>query len=779
MASGGPWGGSSYAAPNGPGSSYVPYPPSQPVNDSRRHSIFPQPGFQSSEPGFYTPAVSSSVGGFAPPGPSTFGTSPISSYPPVPFSPPSHRIPAMLQPGNMDRRPPPNTSSRTNSGDLFFQGTTAFPMPRIPQYPPVLQAPHRPVREPRSHLDERPPIPAKPAPRLPPKPQGFFDAPPPLSFPLYPQAVNHNSQSPSPLEVHSVPVTADQRRSPFSGPGHEDEEAFADDIAFRKALELSAQSALETARQRQKTLTQEDEDIARAVQESLRFNSVPMPMPYIPKAAGSSSSASSSPQYPHLPSPPQSMDNHEDAYLGRLSSSPPSDYSQLAEDGALAQQLMDERNPRTSFSSSYGAPSISLTMSPVPQSTLPVPSSSSPSLSPSSHSPVYTPHTDGDTPPMYHDVISPSPSSHGSPPLAHRHSSSHLSPTATSGTPSLVTSGSRPNSRPNSALGRSSSATAALATTTSSQGPADLLSGRHGSLDSAPPHPTGSGGNAPSSGAPSSPSLPDTAPTINGANQYIDQELLRGVSLGFNPPVIRSELTPLQGPIPNVVALPYGRCPPFHLKAPSWRDLLRLMGRLSGTRLEPTIEALAVVKTEMRVRVVVNFVKIHANQSEWHVVLYMTIDQPVPQNYPQKFKYKNGDPNVLPFSYTMSATPAYLREGADAPISKWYNIPATSALPHPKLPISFPDLATYLLDALEESRRAIHDGSSGMRRLAKLIEMCYPADRSGDERTGRERGVGGWVRGLIGRERQRSRDRNEHTYEVVTPFVLNEVEWGR
>lgn len=66
----------------------------------------------------------------------------------------------------------------------------------------------------------------------------------------------------------------------------------------------------------------------------------------------------------------------------------------------------------------------------------------------------------------------------------------------------------------------------------------------------------------------------------------------------------------MQGPIPNVVALPYGKCPPFHVKAPSWKDLLKLMARLSGTRLEPTIEAMAVVKTDMKIRVVVNFVKV-------------------------------------------------------------------------------------------------------------------------------------------------------------------------
>ena len=66
----------------------------------------------------------------------------------------------------------------------------------------------------------------------------------------------------------------------------------------------------------------------------------------------------------------------------------------------------------------------------------------------------------------------------------------------------------------------------------------------------------------------------------------------------------------MEGPIPNVIALPYGRAPPLHIKAPNWRDLLQLMARLSNTRLEPTVEAMAVVKTTMHLRVVVNFVKV-------------------------------------------------------------------------------------------------------------------------------------------------------------------------
>ena len=40
--------------------------------------------------------------------------------------------------------------------------------------------------------------------------------------------------------------------------------------------------------------------------------------------------------------------------------------------------------------------------------------------------------------------------------------------------------------------------------------------------------------------------------------------------------------------------------------------MLRLMARLSGSRLEPTMEALAIVKSEMRLRVVISFVKVRA-----------------------------------------------------------------------------------------------------------------------------------------------------------------------
>jgi hypothetical protein len=81
-------------------------------------------------------------------------------------------------------------------------------------------------------------------------------------------------------------------------------------------------------------------------------------------------------------------------------------------------------------------------------------------------------------------------------------------------------------------------------------------------------------------------------------------------AMGFQPPVISAELSSMQGPIPNVISLPYGRYPPLHLQTPSWRQLLRLMAKLSSTRIEATVEAVATTTTAFKLRTVLQFVKV-------------------------------------------------------------------------------------------------------------------------------------------------------------------------
>jgi hypothetical protein len=133
----------------------------------------------------------------------------------------------------------------------------------------------------------------------------------------------------------------------------------------------------------------------------------------------------------------------------------------------------------------------------------------------------------------------------------------------------------------------------------------------------------------------------------------------------------------------------------------------------------------------------------------------------------------------LPYSYSLSTIPTLLREAADTPISKTFTIPASDAVPYPTLPITFPNLAMYLQAALEDSRRYLNDSSSSNRKLAKMVQTCYPS-RAGDglQDAPERSSVGDLFKRVIGRNNNRSTRTggNEDTYVLVTPFVPDE--WG-
>lgn len=142
-------------------------------------------------------------------------------------------------------------------------------------------------------------------------------------------------------------------------------------------------------------------------------------------------------------------------------------------------------------------------------------------------------------------------------------------------------------------------------------------------------------------------------------------------------------------------------------------------------------------------------------------------------------KYTSNDVEVLPWSYTLSNIPALLRDSSDTPLSKTYTIPATEAFPYPPLPISFPNLALYLQAVLGESRRLLHDSSSGVRKLAKMVDQCYPGSYDSESQGHSERSVGHLFKRVIGRghkNNKKNTNRNEDTYDLVTPFVPDQ--WG-
>ena len=81
-------------------------------------------------------------------------------------------------------------------------------------------------------------------------------------------------------------------------------------------------------------------------------------------------------------------------------------------------------------------------------------------------------------------------------------------------------------------------------------------------------------------------------------------------ALGFNQPRISSIKTTLEGGVPDVISLPTGKFKPFHIQAPDWRHLLKMMARLRGSRIEPPVEVLAANKQVSRLRTVVQFVRV-------------------------------------------------------------------------------------------------------------------------------------------------------------------------
>ena len=159
--------------------------------------------------------------------------------------------------------------------------------------------------------------------------------------------------------------------------------------------------------------------------------------------------------------------------------------------------------------------------------------------------------------------------------------------------------------------------------------------------------------------------------------------------------------------------------------------------------------------------------------------MWFTIEQPVP--VASASRYASGNPNLLPYSYTLSPIPVLLRGTSDTNISKTYTIPATDTIPLPTLPITFPDLALYLQAALDTSRRYLSDSPNGLGKLGKMVQTCYPNIHQDPSENEPERTrVSQYFKRVIGlssKDKKKTKGtNNEDTYQLVTPFIPNE--WG-
>jgi hypothetical protein len=124
-----------------------------------------------------------------------------------------------------------------------------------------------------------------------------------------------------------------------------------------------------------------------------------------------------------------------------------------------------------------------------------------------------------------------------------------------------------------------------------------------------------------------SPTSPQSPRPVVTPSQFVEPELLYGackylrsvikpllclprsiIAFGNHTPPV--ENIQFRGGLPNVLALPYGKGQPMYIRASSWRQLLKLLAKLSACQIEPTVEARAETKGALLLQTVIQFFRV-------------------------------------------------------------------------------------------------------------------------------------------------------------------------
>ena len=281
MAAPGPWRESS---------PYPPYPrnvPQSPPEPGRQHPFaagqrqsYYAPSMQPPVvPGFYNPALPHPQAPASPPGP---------PGPPPAFPQPRVGLPPSLVPGRKSTYSVP----RSHSNDFFFQSEAHSPT--------TYGYPHPHPRHAQSDPVPAPPLPRKPVfeqPPLPPKPRMPGPPPPlPLGSPGSPPQLPYNGSPHSGTYFISPEATPGPSAPPLPvSPQPEDD----DDAILSRVLELSAKETRPLQPSGEPMLS-EDEQIARALAESLKINAS---LPILSPPADHQAFINASPEQVPIPLP--------------------------------------------------------------------------------------------------------------------------------------------------------------------------------------------------------------------------------------------------------------------------------------------------------------------------------------------------------------------------------------------------------------------------------------------------------------------------------------------
>ncbi|KAG8691664.1 hypothetical protein FRC11_013275, partial [Ceratobasidium sp. 423] len=244
------------------------------------------------------------------------------------------------------------------------------------------------------------------------------------------------------------------------------------------------------------------------------------------------------------------------------------------------------------------------------------------------------------------------------------------------------------------------------------------------------------------------------------------ESLLHGISYGFRDPDPPTPvLMPPADPLPPSIMI--GEKTPFHVQAPNFRHLLRLLSHYGSTNVMATPAAIAASKSGVHsLRVVLHFVRGNHDRDPWLCRLFLELHTP-----------DDKETTPVPDTSMLWSDSSLSKVATCGPRGKLYVIPG----PLPPLPLPLQSLSSFIAKRLDEACRAPSDN---VRRLERILVECYGsvggALNSVEEIGGRQKGSGNLsFGGIFSRVKDKfSSDKggtlNDHTYDLISPFQIDE-----
>ncbi|KAG9034921.1 hypothetical protein FRB95_012337 [Tulasnella sp. JGI-2019a] len=306
------------------------------------------------------------------------------------------------------------------------------------------------------------------------------------------------------------------------------------------------------------------------------------------------------------------------------------------------------------------------------------------------------------------------------------------------------------------------------------------------------------------------------APPVGPSSRQIilEKEYAEGVSFGYRPPMLDMTVLPDPPPLPETILIYPDSA--FHVCAPSWHQLLRLLARIGDVSLQPSPEAFGLLPDsgEISVRLVLHFHKCRYGD-QWKTILWVDLNRSLPSSISPKdaWPYINGDTTILPYQCQIPRDAGvYFQRPATGEINT-SSTSITYVLPQrlsPTIPMRMDVLAAVLTDAYRSSQSAVSTGAVSpppgslqtssldvglsLKRLCKAIDKCYNSSGKSKERPAGgvlevskkdgpgqvfvgKQSLGRWlssgVRNVLptNRSSKGGKHGNDENYDLVTPFT--------